>query len=343
MYRTRQSLLVMLGLVLAAPALATAAPLALRVANTGVDGPTCGSAASPCRSITRAIANAATGDTIQVGPGVYGTDLDRDGVHEPGEEAETIFVGKAIKIFSDFGASSTLVRDTQFWITTSGVTLGQLGNGFWMTTPFLPIIVDGSIDGNPARLDVRIGGNVIELDADTWAGIFTANTRGRIEHNRVIGRGACWHGYYFTNSWDLITRNVAMGCHVGIHHDAGSSTARLVRNTAINNADAGFQVDLAAEFSGNAAVSNGSGAILGWNTQIPLFRDNTFAANHTNCGVRNDSVLAVNAANNYWGAATGPGSDPADDFCEYREDDAPVSIVTPFLTKDPTQGQSALR
>src|SRR5262245_3880387 len=104
MYRTRQSLLVMLGLVLAAPALATAAPLALRVANTGVDGPTCGSAASPCRSITRAIANAATGDTIQVGPGVYGRDLDRDGIDEPGEEAETIFVGKAIKIFSDFGA-----------------------------------------------------------------------------------------------------------------------------------------------------------------------------------------------------------------------------------------------
>ena len=146
MYRTPQSLLVILGLV--APAVAQAAVLTLRVANTGIDGPSCGTD-TPCRSLTRAVAHAATGDTIQVGPGVYGTDLDRDGVDEPGDEAETIFVRKGIKIVSDLGASSTLVRGTQFWITTTGVTFGQLGNGFWITSPFLPVIVDGSLDGNP--------------------------------------------------------------------------------------------------------------------------------------------------------------------------------------------------
>jgi hypothetical protein len=340
MNRTRQSLLIMLGLVLAAPAIAPAVPLTMRVTTTGVDGPTCGTA-TPCRTIARAIANAATGDTIQVGPGLYG-DLDGDGIADPGEEPQFIFVNKAVKILSDLGASSTLIRGTSFWITTTGVTLGQLGNGFWVTTPSIPVIVDGSIDGNPARLDVRIGGNVIELDSDVFAGIFAANTRGRIEHNRVVGRRTCWNGYYFTNSWDLITKNVAMGCHVGIHHDAGSPTARLVRNTAIGNTGAGYEVVMAAEFTGNVAVENGIGAIVS-SDQIPLFRDNTFAANDTNCGVRNDSPLPINAANNYWGAATGPGTDPADQLCESQPSDGYFSIVTPFLTKDPTQAQSALR
>ena len=41
----------------------------LAVANHGVDGPTCGAKASPCRSISNAIANASPGDKIVVGPG----------------------------------------------------------------------------------------------------------------------------------------------------------------------------------------------------------------------------------------------------------------------------------
>src|SRR5712675_2239866 len=50
----------------------------LFVANNGVDSPTCGGSGSPCRSISKAIFNAGTGDTIVVGPGVYG-DLNQNG------------------------------------------------------------------------------------------------------------------------------------------------------------------------------------------------------------------------------------------------------------------------
>ena len=58
-----------------------------RVANNGVDSASCGTSANPCRSITQAIANAADGDRIVVGPGTYG-DLNNDGVlgNSPGEE-----------------------------------------------------------------------------------------------------------------------------------------------------------------------------------------------------------------------------------------------------------------
>ena len=82
MNQSRLSALVILGLALAIPTTATSA--SLQVANTGTDSPACG-AATPCRSIGPAIANAASGDTILVGPGLYSSDLDRDGVRsEPG-------------------------------------------------------------------------------------------------------------------------------------------------------------------------------------------------------------------------------------------------------------------
>ena len=58
----------------------------LHVANNGIDSDTCGAGSAPCRSISRAIVNAAAGDTIVVGPGRYG-DLNGDGSFGgPGEE-----------------------------------------------------------------------------------------------------------------------------------------------------------------------------------------------------------------------------------------------------------------
>ena len=77
MNQSRLSALVILGLALAIPTTATSATL--QVANTGTDSPACG-AATPCRSIRQASANAASGDTILVGRGLYSSDLDGDGV-----------------------------------------------------------------------------------------------------------------------------------------------------------------------------------------------------------------------------------------------------------------------
>ena len=72
---------------------------------------------------------------------------------------------------------------------------------------------------------------------------------------------------------------------------------------------------------------------------IPIFRNNSFAANTSNCGVRNFSGT-LNASANYWGAPTGPGADPADTACDF---DGATTVTTPFLTKDPASAQSALR
>jgi hypothetical protein len=324
----------LLGLVLAAPATAPAATLT--VSSTGIDGPTCGVLAA-CRSITRAVANAAPDDSIVVGPGLYGTDLDGDGVgNEPGEEATVISVDKPLRITSRFGASSTLVRDAGFWITTSGVTLGRRNGGFTIMGSQVPVVViDGSIAGSLERLDVRVEGNVITLEGDVFAGVFAANTKGRLEHNRVIGRGACLNAFYLTNSWDLVTQNVAMGCQTGFHQDAGATAARILRNTATGN-QTGFDIGKAAAFTGNSAIGNTSvGVRLSANAEVPVFRDNALVAN-PDWGLVNDSGLTLDASRNYWGFSTGPAD-------AVWNGPGSSTLTTPFLTTDPTQPQAALR
>jgi hypothetical protein len=36
----------------------------------------------------------------------------------------------------------------------------------------------------------------------------------------------------------------------------------------------------------------------------------------TNCGLLNSSGNSITATNNFWGAATGGGADPADEVCD---------------------------
>src|SRR5215510_8207708 len=66
------------------------------VANNGVDSPDCGTVAGPCRSINQAISNAASGDTIIVGPGRY-------------DASSGIMVSNRVKILSSHGAAATLL------------------------------------------------------------------------------------------------------------------------------------------------------------------------------------------------------------------------------------------
>ena len=85
------------------------------VANNGIDGAGCGTAASPCRTITQGIANATEGDTVMVGPGRYG-DLNRNGsLGEPQEETPepgcdcALAVNKGVVLISSDGAAATVI------------------------------------------------------------------------------------------------------------------------------------------------------------------------------------------------------------------------------------------
>jgi len=85
--RVYVALMSLVPMLLLAIGVAVADSATLNVANNGVDSDICGAASAPCRSISQAIANAADGDTVVVGPGRYG-DLNGDGrLGGPGEEA----------------------------------------------------------------------------------------------------------------------------------------------------------------------------------------------------------------------------------------------------------------
>ncbi len=111
------------------------------VANNGVDSGTCGTSTGPCRSITQAMANAVAGDTIIVGPGVYG-DLNGDGTlgNSAGEENPSgcscmLAIVKRVILISSDGAASTIIdaRGVELalnvGISANGVQFGTPGQG----------------------------------------------------------------------------------------------------------------------------------------------------------------------------------------------------------------------
>jgi hypothetical protein len=175
----------------------------LYVASNGVDSINCGNRATPCRSITQAIANAVNGDQIEVGPGLYG-DLNADGdLDDPGEEAPlkstndllVVHVNKRLGIYSQRGAAATTIRATLLpldtgdrlvtvvWISAGGVIFGRPNGGF--------TIVGGSrtngivVDGGPAR----VVGN-IALNSGNFGFVFLSHNGEIVAVNNVAESGS---------------------------------------------------------------------------------------------------------------------------------------------------------
>src|SRR3954451_15636563 len=104
-----------------------AAGVTWRVTNDGTDSPSCGSAASPCRSISQAMENASAGDLVSVGAGIYGN-ISGDGTFtHPGDEHPQLLplhrvsaqpdgcivcITKPLKVLSLHGAGSTIIVGT---------------------------------------------------------------------------------------------------------------------------------------------------------------------------------------------------------------------------------------
>ena len=337
----------------------------LFVANNGVDSPGCGATQTPCRSISRAIGNAKAGDEVVVGPGRYG-DLNGNGaIGEAGEESGAtgcdcmIAVNKALVIRSSHGAAATLidartvnVTQNVLFIATGG-EFGRPGQGFTVTpaigaAQFAPFGI--MIDSN----DVSVRGNqVVGSFQSKGIGINTVCSAGvvRIEDNQVMGwnlgiqpecanktvrRNALsfnvWGVLAFT---DLpVADNVAIGNSAsGIHVTGGSASG----NIAAGNAT-GLSSSFVGVLSGNAALGNsvgidsfdGGGAVQG----------NNLIGNQ--CGLRREGPSSAIATNDFWGAATGPGVDPADNVCFGLAVTSPFA-TTPFNVPNPLPAPSVYR
>jgi hypothetical protein len=324
------------------------------VAANGVDAAGCGVAAQPCRSISWAIWSATAGDVILVGPGRYG-DLDGDGViGEPGEEigvgdcpplefcpiVALIRVNKAVTIISSRGAASTVIDGRSVGslarsIVINGGEFGRPGKGFTVTNTKYwggdALVVDG------ANVKVR-GNQVVSTAVQPFTSVQPPARYGisvlgagpvSVEGNQVIGQ---WQaGIYADGPGKTIRRNqVSVTATYGIY---GLGNSPLILGNIVTGANAGILLQNGASAIGNSVTGGHYGIVVNYSEGSVFtgaIQQNNIVDNRS-CGLSNElGVPGLNATNNYWGAASGPGPDPADQVCNGG---GGSTIVTPFLTK----------
>lgn len=342
------SFLTVLCLILGFASVAQAAKL--YVSNGGLDSVTCGAKDAPCRSISRAIANASPGDTIIVGPGLYGKlndDLDFD---DPGEEAAEVGFGcfcmvkvsKQLTIESRDGAAATVLEaggaGVQYVvrIEASGVVWGKKNKGFTLAR------ADGSglvVAGNTSG--VRVGGNI--ADANEEVGFRFDGSGHQFTGN--LATGSKGSGFFFTGGGHKLTSNVATSnLDTGFF---GRGVGHVLQdNLATGNYYEGFFIEgNGHQLTGNSAVGNKSFGILirgsATITKNNIFGNNTRTRlSALNCGLMNQSGTSLSVPNNFWGAATGPGTlatpqpDPADNVCDDSAYPGSSTNFSPFATKE---------
>lgn len=248
-----------------APATPAPAPR-LFVSHLGSDAAGCGTQASPCRTIAAALAQAAPGDTIDVGPGRYG-DANADGdFDDPGDEpAEigsgcecAIHVEAGVTLRSRDGAGATLlfggfaVTDVVL-VTGNGATFGGPKHGFTVTGA-----VGASADGVDVAADgVRIEGNLLVGNEVSGLRLFGAG-------GFVVGNQASTNG---SSGFDLedatgavVAANTAIANFNGFELGAGN---RAAGNLAAANEADGFSLEgSGVSLRASAAVRNGTGVRL---------------------------------------------------------------------------------
>jgi hypothetical protein len=312
----------------------------LYVANNALDALACGTKESPCRSITAAIAKAAPGDKIIVGPGRYG-DLDRNGtLGGPGEEVPApgcgcmLAVNKAVSLTSSGGAAATLI-DARTVNQLVNVALflvegefGRPGKGFTVTaTAYLDgkgIVIDSgelAVRGNQVVQNTHASSSTgaIGIDMPFPQDIL-------VEGNQVTG----WYiGIAARGAGNIVRRNQVAQNGTGIAASRGEVIGNVVTGNVV-----GLDLRGSAHVFGNAIHGNDGGIFVGYATSGVVERNNVFG--NRDFGLNNNETAGLVATDNYWGAVSGPGDDPADDVLDGLSTTtfAPFATV-PFKVKAP--------
>lgn len=313
------------------------------VAQQGVDSGTCGASSAPCRSISQAVANAVDGDTIVVGPGYYGDLNGDDDFADPGEEAaETgggcdcaVKIDKRVTVKSRDGAAATVIDGANQVVSTvslfgagaSGASLGGAQSGFTVrggqgAGVFVEVVA----------ADTRVIGNVAE--GNTGDGLIVGGNAAQVTNNRALGNGG--NGIQLAGDDIAASGNVAAGNAQAGYFVVFAAGVQVSKSVASGNQQAGFEVTLADAALASIAALGNEGDGVHFDDGTGSVTRSSFIGNGRadgmNCGVLNSSGVAITASDDYWGAATGPGADPADQACVSG---GGSSLATaPFKTKE---------
>lgn len=360
----------MLAGILAALPLAAVAQSTIHVANNGLDGPGCGTTAAPCRSISAGIAAAADDDTVLVGPGRYGELNGDDALGGAGEETGNyngvVYINKRIKVLSAEGAGATIIRGVSsvpdvVYMDVDGSQFGARNQGFTVygSNSFGVSnnnMSSGKISGNTAHgmaVGFYIGsiGGEVEVSHNTAvnntaigiAGTSANDTAGStfIHHNTVIGTGSSTGIVVSEKGAHRVVANHVSGNYIGVQVGVGPS--RVAQNIVTDNgqgiayagqcffcnpAPAGTPVIVR-----NSLIGNRDTALwVSHLAEYPLtFRSNNLFGNGNGCAIVTSTTQPIDARQNYWGSAAGPGFiDPADGVCSSND----VVRTTPFATSE---------
>jgi hypothetical protein len=242
-----------------------------------------------------------------------------------------VAVTRPVIVISSHGAASTVIDGTNssaetnvLFITGGGGEFGRPGHGFTVTRTLdlsskgIEIdSIDAKVRGNQVVLGAGLVGGATGIDARNPSGPLL------IEGNQVVG----WvTGIHALGNGKTVRKNVVVDNSDGIV--ARDSTA-VVGNVVTGNHE-GIILSHSATAIGNAVHGNLEGLVADSLSSAGRFERNNVLGN-TDCGLTNPFTqqVDVNAVNNYWGAATGPGVDPADDSCD---EGSTTTLKTPFAT-----------
>jgi parallel beta-helix repeat protein len=236
--------------------------------------------------------------------------------------------GSAATVLDAGGAPITVVK-----ITADDVTFGGPTRGFTLTGAGASAGVGSTHHGlTMSAVDGKVQG--CQALGNAGRGFEVGGERHTLASNLAVGNGE--FGFAVDCSDCTVSRNVATG-----NGYAGfavfRSASRVVDNVAIGNDLYGIQVGGGGHVvMHNSAIANRrAGLYMTGSVDVRVTANNIFGNGLDegfwhNCGLVKAASGDLEAEGNYFGAATGPGLDPADAVCTQAPG---TTDVTPFATK----------
>jgi len=265
-------------LLIGAPARAAVTP-AFVVDDDGMGNlASCDAADAAFTTIPAAIAAASAGDTISVCPGTY---------------AGGVAVNKAVILqgvgLPQIGCASGTGMTVTAGATIDGFSLvggGACGNGIQHFSGAAMTVRNNTISGYNTGVMAWISGDHIGPDNSVSAGFIGINSHGagNVVDDNYVGSTTSADIALQASSSAQVTDNDLTGASLAVGIDVSAVTGSTITGNTISGHTIGVQV----------------GGISSGNT----IHDNSISGNTQ--GIVNSASASVDAAENWWGAATGP-------------------------------------